>query len=512
MQINGSFGVDNRYKIISVLGTGGMGTVYKAYDNILKENVAIKTLNKDLASNDSVKNRFLNEAKICLALTHSNIIRVRDVSYYDNIYFMVMEYIDGVELKSMISEFGIDDTQRICKLILPIMYALEEAHKFTIHRDIKPSNIMVKDNIPYLMDFGISTALESSILENDTVIGGMGTKKYVSPEQIFNANDVDKRTDIYSMGILLYELLTKELPKNTSIEDPKSLIYYNKNIPSDINNIILKMIEAKPSFRPSSFAEVINVFNNYNLDSNNEKIEQKIILNNIETSNDNDEFILIKEGKYLRGSGIESKITIEKPRKPIYIDAFYISKYCVTNTQYNEFIKNCGYKIPKDFEDNLKNKENHPVVNVTFNDCVAYCNYNNCSLPSEAQWEKAAKSSKNNIYPWGNEFDNTRSNIGYINNTTVSVTEYKNGITMNNIYNMSGNVWEICLDDFDENYYKNDVSLNPICSNNSNLKVLRGGSFDFVNSAARTSFRFNTNINTFDNNIGFRVIKNSIVK
>ena len=507
MKINNSFGVNNRYTIKSVLGTGGMGTVYKAFDNILKENVAIKTLNKDLASNESVKNRFLNEAKICLTLTHANIIRVRDVSYWDNVYFMVMEYIDGVELKTMMKNLDINNIKYIYNLIKPIMQALEFAHNFTIHRDIKPSNIMIKDNIAYLMDFGISTALEDSVLNNNTIVGGMGTKKYVSPEQTFNANDVDKRTDIYSMGILLYELFTKIIPKNTSVQDPNNLYTYNKDIPSDINNIILKMIESKPNMRPNSFQEVLNIFDNIDFEDAKNKEETKII-NNCQSDNNLDDYVLIKEGKFLRGSGIESKIPIEKPRKPVYVDEYYINKYCVTNIQYNEFIKNTKYKIPKEFEDNLKNKANHPVVNVSYEDCIAYCNYNNCSLPSEAQWEKAAKSSKNNIYPWGNDFDNSKLNIAHINSDTVEVNKYQNGTSKNGLYNISGNVWEWCLDDFDEKYYKSGADENPICKNNTNLKVLRGGSFDFVATSARTSFRFNSPSGDFGNNIGFRTVIN----
>jgi len=513
MKINSNFGVNDRYTIKSILGTGGMGIVYLAFDNILQEKVAIKTLNKELASNESVKNRFLNEAKICLTLTHPNIIRVRDVSFWDDVYFMVMEYIDGVELKYIMKNIDINNTIYICNIIKPIMNALDFAHKFTIHRDIKPSNIMIKDDIPYLMDFGISTALEDSVLINNTIVGGMGTKKYVSPEQTFNANDVDKRTDIYSMGILLYELFTKVVPKNTSIEDPEDLYKYNKNIPLDINNIILKMIEPKPIMRPNSFEEILNVFNNVDFSNiiSNKKLQISDNSRN-EIENICNDYILIEKGKFLRGSGIESKIPIEKPRKPIYLDDYYINKYCVTNEEYNIFLENTKYKIPKHFEENLKIKPNNPVVNVSFDDCLAYCDYKNCSLPSEAQWEKAAKGSKNNIYPWGNNFDNSRLNIGYINNDTVEVNKYKNGISEDGLYNMAGNIWEWCLDDFDENYYKSEEDENPICINDSNLKILRGGSFDFVNTASRTSFRFNTKRENFENNIGFRTVINIKVK
>ena len=324
LKLNEYFGLNNRYTISSILGKGGMGMVYKAYDNILKENVAIKTLNTKYSTYETIKNRFLNEAKICLALTHPNIIRVRDISLYNDIYFMVMEYIDGVELKDVMRDISSKNLKDVYELIRPIMQALDYAHKFTIHRDIKPSNIMIKDNIPYLMDFGISKALDDSELENDTIAGGMGTKKYVSPEQTFNANDVDKKTDIYSMGVLIYELFTKILPKNTAVVDPEKLTLYNNEITPLISSIILKMIEPKPSMRPNDFQSIIDIIDKeiYNIGKNNKsQIENKITLlskNCLESK----DFILIKEGKFLRGSGLESKIQTEKPRKSIYLDKF----------------------------------------------------------------------------------------------------------------------------------------------------------------------------------------------
>jgi len=505
LKANETFGLNDRYTILSTLGKGGMGIVYKAYDNILKENVAIKTLNTKYSNYTTIKNRFLNEAKICLTLTHPNIIRIRDISLYDDVYFMVMEYIDGVELKDMINDISSKSLSEIYALIRPIMEALDYAHKFTIHRDIKPSNIMIKDNIPYLMDFGISKALDNSELDNDTIAGGMGTKKYVSPEQTFNANDVDHKTDIYSMGILIYELFTKILPKNTAIADPEKLYVYNENISPLLSSIVLKMIEPKPNMRPDNFKSVINIIDK---EINGIKENKNISLTNpISSNNINlEDFVYIKEGKFLRGSGLESKIQTEKPRKSIFLDQFYISKYCITNLQYNNYILESNASKPKDFDENLKNKPTHPVVNVSYIDAQNYCTFYNLSLPSEAQWEKASKGEKNLLYPWGNEFKIENCNIGHIYSDSVSVDSYIDGVTNHGIYNMAGNVWEWCLDDFDEQFYKTNNITNPICYISSDIKVLRGGSFDFAINGARNSFRFHENYLSTNNNIGFRVV------
>jgi len=510
LNIGESFGLNNRYEILNILGEGGMGIVVKAYDTILKEYVAIKTLNSKLALEESIKNRFLNEAKLCLALTHPNIIRVRDVSIYNDIYYMVMEYIEGVELKSILYEQNINNLESIYLIVRPILEALDYAHQFTIHRDIKPSNIMIKDDKAYLMDFGISKALEDSELSNDTIIGGMGTKKYVSPEQTFNANDVDKRTDIYSMGIMLYELFTHKVPKNTAVEQPVKPSTYNSSTPPMVDSIILRMIEPKPNMRPNDFKEVIAILDKSILDANKTAIKQNIEKKTIEKISGATltNFIDIPEGNFLRGSGIESKISIEKPRKSIFIDNFSINKYCVTNEEYDKFLSSTSYKKPKDFDENLINKPNHPVVNISYLDAIEFCKFYNVSLPTEAQWEKAAKGKKNFTYPWGHEFTNINANIGHAHQDTTAVDEYDNGKTLDGIYNMSGNVWEWCLDDFCEDFYQLENDENPIASCNNDLKVIRGGSFDFVQNAARVSFRFNAHFNISANNIGFRVVKN----
>jgi serine/threonine-protein kinase len=512
IEVGKKFGLNDRYEILEILGEGGMGIVLKAYDTILKEMVAIKTLHSKLANDKFIKNRFLNEAKLCLALTHPNIIRVRDVSIYNNIYYMVMEYIQGVELKSILPTLDISDIKSIYKLIRPILEALDYAHNYTIHRDIKPANIMIKDNKAYLMDFGISKALEDSELQNHTIIGGMGTKKYASPEQMFNANDVDKRTDIYSMGIMLYQLFTKKIPKNTAVEQPEKPSNYNSKISPLLDNVILKMIESKPNMRQNNFKEVIDVLDNIILTMQTSQTQQELI----DTKQDNKDIfdldlnnmIRIPSGEFLRGSGLESKISIEKPRKTIFLDEFYISKYCVTNEEYNQFLKDTNYKVPKNFEENLKNKPNHPVVYVSYNDAKEYCKYKNVSLPTEAQWEKVAKGGKNFIYPWGNKFEINNVNIANTYNDTIPVDNLDNGKSVDGIYNLAGNVWEWCEDDFVDDFYKRADKNNPVAKENSEIKVLRGGSFDFIDNAARTSFRFHAHNTTCENNIGFRVVKN----
>ena len=128
MEIGDFIGAENRYNVVDILGNGGMGLVVKAYDNMLKEYVAIKTLHEKFLDNSGIKNRFLNEAKICLNITHPNIIRVRDVNIYNNIYFMVMQYLDGVDLKYWLRNNNTQEPKEVYELIRPIFDALDYAH------------------------------------------------------------------------------------------------------------------------------------------------------------------------------------------------------------------------------------------------------------------------------------------------------------------------------------------------------------------------------------------------
>lgn len=507
--IGQSFGLHDRYTIVSELGAGGMSFVYKAYDTMLKEDVAIKVLQNKFSQNEDVKSRFLNEAKICLTLAHPNIIRVRDINIFEDNYYMVMEYIEGVELKEIQESFKDVNPFEVYNFLKPILEALAYAHKYTVHRDIKPSNIMVKKDSVYLMDFGISKALDASELSNHTIIGGMGTRKYASPEQTFNANDVDMRSDMYSMGIIFYELLTGITPKNTAVVEAQSPSVLVESIPLVISNIILKMIEPRVENRFNRMEDVIDAFERAKDISIKSDNNQKKVTPFIKKENNDLELVFIEAGDFLRGSGIESKNPIEKPRKKIFLDNFYISKYCVSNEEYNVFIETLNKEKPKDFDINLKLKPQHPVVNVSFDDALAYCEFVNATLPTEAQWEKAAKGKGNFIYPWGNEFDPKKANINYIFDDTVDIYNYEEGQTQSGIFQMAGNVWEWCLDDFIEDFYSSDIISNPCAKKDNTTKVIRGGSFDFASNGARNSFRFSSNKDSVQNNIGFRIVVNN---
>jgi serine/threonine-protein kinase len=505
-------GESNRFKVLEILGEGGMGKVYKAYDNQLKELVAIKSISKKLNTDKAIISIFLNEAKTSLQITHKNVIRVRDILFFDNSYYLVMQFIDGFNLQQWMRinrDIKLRDAKKMYYLIRPIFEALEEAHKYTIHRDIKPANIMLdnNDNI-YLMDFGIATVIKGSQIQD--VIKKrrkiVGTPSYMSPEQIKGVEDIDNRSDIYSMGVVYYELLTNQKPSKDNIILAS---YFNESVTPLLDSIILKMLASKPNERYSSCSEIINDMDL--LFSGALQVENKRTIKKPHSINYNN-FVLVSEGYFHRGSGIESKIDVEKPRAKIYLDNYYIGIYPVTNSEYLEFLKVNGLKYSELFETMCQEKPNHPVTEVSWDDAMLYCDWIGGSLPTEAEWEKASKGTRSRIYPWGNHFKHLYCNIENSIGQTVAVDNFSNGVSQYGCYQMSGNIWEWCLDDFVADFYQKRKSkiANPISKTDSDIKVLRGGGFNFVKSAARSSYRYYAKRNHKDITIGFRVVLKSI--
>ena len=203
----------NRYEIVEEIGSGGMAIVYKAKDYKLHRMVAIKVLRREYAADEVVLAKFQKEALAAASLSHNNIVGVYDLGQEKDVYYIIMEYIDGITLKEYIRRRDTMSSEEILKISLKIADALRVAHaNHIIHRDIKPQNIMVtQKGAVKVTDFGIAKAATSTTMTNH--MDTMGSVHYFSPEQA-RGGFVDVRSDLYSLGLTMYEMATKRLPFN----------------------------------------------------------------------------------------------------------------------------------------------------------------------------------------------------------------------------------------------------------------------------------------------------------
>ena len=250
--------INDRYQIIKSIGEGGMANVYLAYDTILDRDVAVKVLRGDLSNDEKFVRRFQREALNASSLSHPNIVEVYDVGDDNGQYFIVMEYIEGKNLKDLIKKRGKLTVTEVVDIMSQISDGLSVAHdSYIIHRDIKPQNIMILENgMVKITDFGIAMAMNATQLTQTNSV--MGSVHYLPPEQASGKGSTLK-SDIYSMGILMYELLTGVLPYRGDnaveialkhLKEPFPDIREEvEDLPQSVENIIMKSTAKNPKNR-----------------------------------------------------------------------------------------------------------------------------------------------------------------------------------------------------------------------------------------------------------------------
>jgi predicted Ser/Thr protein kinase/predicted esterase len=260
-----------KYKIIEVSGRGGMGIVYKAEDAKLKRSVALKFLPPELIQDEEAKERFVLEAQAAAALSHPNICTIHEIDEEEDKSFIAMEYVEGQTLRAKI-EKGPLELEETLNISIQVAEGLEEAHKKgIIHRDVKSANIMVTDKgQAKIMDFGLAKVKGGTLLTREGIT--LGTVGYMSPEQA-KGKEVDHRSDIWSLGVVLYEMLCGQLPfkgdREASIlysvvhEEPKPIKEIKRNLPPELQQIINRALKKKPESRYSSAAEMLKDLKKY---------------------------------------------------------------------------------------------------------------------------------------------------------------------------------------------------------------------------------------------------------
>lgn len=258
--------LDNRYRIDKIIGVGGMAVVFRAFDILAGRNVAVKILKDDIARDEVSVKRFINESKAVSMLSHPNIVTIYDVSVRSDAKYIVMEYIEGITLKNYMLKKGKMETGEILSMIEQVLGALEHAHqKGIVHRDIKPQNIMLlKNGIVKVTDFGIAKLPNAeTVTVKDSAIG---TVFYISPEQA-SGSKIDARSDIYSLGVMMYEMATGRLPFTADSPVSVALMQINDtarpvreenpDIPLGLSQIIERAMNKDPELRYQSAGQML---------------------------------------------------------------------------------------------------------------------------------------------------------------------------------------------------------------------------------------------------------------
>ncbi|MBN2135917.1 MAG: protein kinase [Acidobacteria bacterium] len=548
--------LNNRYKIISLLGKGGMGRVYKAYDMQLDDTVALKMLESKNAD-ETMINRFMQEIKIARKITHENICRIYDLVEADGKKFISMQYIEGEDLKTILKREGALNPEKATGILRDILHALEVIHKNGIvHRDLKPSNIMVATNgKAYIADFGIAKALG---MRDITQSGEMiGTPHYISPEQA-QGGKIDHLSDIYSLGIVMFHMFTGQTPfkADSSVslavkhvqEQPPNPRDINSALPTDIAELILKCIRKNRFERPSSASEVLKEISRMETRPLTagikktlsgartiadiapvikEKIQPAVIIvvvfimlflffiilfitsgdkkvTSLDknggrdlTSPEHPDMVLIEGGDFQIGTKQYPEDN-NFPRK-VHLDDFYIDIHEVTNEKYGRYIIESGKPPPsKEFWPTGKyhqGEEKYPVTGISQQDAADYCIFYGKELPTEEQWERAARTTKLFYYPWGNHMDKNLAN--FATNYLVEVGFFPKDKNAYGIFDLTGNAQE---------WTKSTQIIKVRNEDSANHFIVRGGSYVYPSEPEKARLTHRTLIRIYDPHIGFKNI------
>ena len=505
------------FQILSKIGEGGMGEVYLAEDINLERKVALKVLSPILAQNEEIILRFRQEAKVQAGLSHKNLVTLHSFFQESGTYYMVLEFATGVSLKEVIKTKGKIPVNTILQIFTQLLEGIGYAHmQGVVHRDLKPSNIMIDEsrNSVKVLDFGIAKILGDRGLTRTGV--KMGTMYYMSPEQVMASKDIDQRTDIYSLGVILYEMLTGTLPYDIQTESDFKIMNEIVNsefpdvrktiesVPGTLAEIIRSMTIKNHDNRPATCFQIEQMLKGVLAEPVIEvkKPIQKVTLPPVQRVNSFEpEMVTVEGGSFNREAAGFFKTKIFR----VTIDSFKIGKFPVTQKEWKGVMGN----NPSNFKD-----DDLPVEMVSWNDVQEYINKLKAKtgkkyrLPTEAEWEYAARGgnkSRNCAYSGSNKLDEVAWYDGNSGSKTHSVgTKKPNEL---GIYDMSGNVWEWCSDWYGEDCYKNSPERNPKGPSSGSSRLLRGGSWNYHNNNCRVSTRDNyipVNSNSF---VGFRVVE-----
>ena len=588
--------LQNRYRIVALLGQGGMGAVYRAWDLRLEVPVALKEQlpqpGLDAGMLAQLRQQFKQEAMTLARLSHPNLVKVMDFFDEGGNVYLVMEFLEGESLADHIAREGVVPEAQVLDWAQQLLHALTYCHsQGIVHRDIKPQNILLRpDGRAVLVDFGLVKLWNPNDPQTRTVMRGMGTPEYAPPEQYGKQGQTtDPRSDIYSLGATLYHALAGQAPPSASdrIADPelfRPVRALNPGVSAATEAAILKALEPTRGARWATAAEMAAA-----LASRGPGVQRRggvevittpihspagpsgtavmpdresrpaasrrsnpwvwaavavvgfvvfiATLNGIRESgreiptaaplpaatitsaptaapvptitpvstavpavpatvstrireSDGMVMVYVPAGEFQMGS--ENGPRDEEPVHTAALDDFWMDQMEVTNAQYGKCVTagKCG---PSNFAENSDyNGATQPVVGVSWHDAVAYCVWAGGRLPTEAEWEYAARGPEGRVYPWGNTNDCAKGNFStncgadkYAQ--TAPVGSFLEGASWVGALDLAGNALEWVADWYGA--YPSGRQVNPTGPQGGDLRVLRGNSWIGDEESSRSAYR-----------------------
>ncbi len=539
-----------KYELFERVGGGGYGEVYRAR-NALGVTVAIKLLRHALAESPVNVDRFQSEARLAMTLRHPNIVPVLDYDEANGEHFIVMDYLEGQWLDQVLADGKPIPGERALAILRDLAAGLDFAHKKgVLHRDLKPKNVVLlkEDGRAVIIDFGLARTLEAGGVDTSTGGIGRGTAGYMAPEQI-RRQALSAQTDLYALGVVAYRLLVGKLPFEGDEFDvmeghirgaPPEAHRVNVRLPGSVSAVLAKALAKKPEERYKSAEALVAALAEALKPQPAPAPRVEVVappkpaaptLPTRIRPKDGMVEVYIPAGEFLMGSEDGGKN--EKPQHKVYLDAYWIDQTPVTNAmfarfvtqtsyrtqaeedgssfitdipkkQYGAVIKGANWRHPSGPGSTIRLLETHPVVLVSWKDALAYCDWVGARLPTEAQWEKAARGTDGRMYPWGNrEPDATLVKFSEHVGNTTPVGSYPGGASPYGVLDMAGNVLEWCADWYGETFYKGSPLRNPTGPASGEFRAVRG-TFSIESKHVRAVSRGGNYPNSRYNNLGFR--------
>lgn len=584
-----------RYLLEKELPGGGMADVFLARDPNFDRTVVVKVIKREYSGNPDFRVRFNREARVIAGLEHEAIVPVYDFGEHDGQPFIVMRLLTGGSLAGKLAD-GPLALDAAAAVVARVAAALDVAHnRGVIHRDLKPGNILFDDHgSAFLSDFGIAKTATATLDLTGTAI--VGTPAYMSPEQARAIQELDRRSDVYSLGVVVYEMLAGALPYQAM--DPVGLLLAHANepvpslaarrpgLPAGCDDLIRRAMAKNPDDRYATAGDLARELSALAAgpaptpphSSAGSALRRDPVKNTISKSSrgrlalgaaaglillllaaaaltglprlfvapptatllpasptaatpslpagatraapvDDMAQVFVPAGSFYMGSGeADSQASAdERPMHLVDLDSFWMDKTDVTNALYARCVQAGACTAPASASSATRRAyygspqyASYPVVNVTWNDAAAYCAWAGRRLPTEAEWEKAARGpsaspAEARLYPWGiNAPDASLLNFDHPQGDTTPVGQYPLGASPYGALDMAGNVWQWVNDWYASDYYAASPARNPAGPAASQYRVMRGGSFDFAAVSMRLANRERDVPAHYEVSLGFR--------